>query len=163
MAEGGETIAQRWRHLVGKEFTFTAPEEVGRGFIRLFAMAIGDLNPLYVNWEVASRGPYGDIVAPPTFICETTPYYQGEVDEEGGFTERVRLPLGQTIRAGNDYTFHRLLRPSDIITARWRISDIYERQGRSGRLLFLVVDITYTNQHGELLAENRETLAYRIS
>lgn len=162
MSEQVEPLAQRFRPFLGQEFTFTAREEVGRAFIRLFALAIGDLNPLYVNAEVAARGPYGGIVAPPTFVCETTPYYQGDVDEEGGFTDRVRLPLGQTIRAGNDYTFHRLLRPSDIITARWKISDIYERQGRSGRLLFLVVDITYTNQHGELLAENRETLAYRL-
>ncbi|GBD11209.1 hypothetical protein HRbin23_00861 [bacterium HR23] len=161
MEETG-SVAQQFRHLIGQEFTFTAREEVGRAFIRLYALAIGDLNPLYVNAEVARRGQYGDIVAPPTFVCETTPYYQGEVDEEGGFSDRVRLPLGQVIRAANDYTFHRLLRPTDIITARVKISDLYERQGRSGRLLFLVADITYTNQHGELLAENRETLAYRL-
>ncbi|MCZ6891989.1 MAG: MaoC family dehydratase N-terminal domain-containing protein [Chloroflexi bacterium] len=161
MAEVGN-IAEKYRHLVGVEHTFTAPEEVGRGIIRMFAMAIDDLNPLYVNPEVAARGPYGDLVAPPTLVCETFQYYTGRVDAEGSYADRVRLPLGQEIRASNDYVFHRPVRPSDVVTARWKIGDIYEREGRTGHLLFLLVDISYTNQHGELLAENRETMVNRL-
>ena len=157
MSEGG-SVAEQYRHLIGTEHVFTAPEEVGRASIRKFALALGDLNPVYVDPEVAAQGPYGDVVAPPTLVCETTQYYRGQVDEEGGFAERLRLPLRQEIRASNEYVFHRLLRPDDIITARWRISEIYEREGRSGHLFFVVVDITYTNQKGELLAENRETM-----
>ena len=160
MSELG-SVAEQYRHLIGKEYVFTAPEEVGRASIRMFALAIGDLNPLYVDPKEAGRGPYGDVVAPPTFVCETTQYYTGRVDEEGGFTDRVRLPLGQEIRASNDYVFHQLPRPDDVITAHWRIGDIYEREGRTGHLLFIVVDITYINQRGEVLAENRETMVYR--
>jgi acyl dehydratase len=148
--------------LIGSTYVFTAPEEVGRAAIRQFALAIGDLNPLYVDRQVAVAGPYGDVVAPPTFVCETTQYYRGQVDEAGGFTDRVPLPPGQAIRAGNDYVFHRPLQPDDIITARWTIHDLYEKTGRSGHLLFVVCDIAYTNQNGALLAENRETLAYRL-
>ena len=156
------SVAEQYRHLIGTEYIFTAPEEVGRASIRKFAMAIGDLNPLYLDREHAGRGPYGDVVAPPTFVCETTQYYRGQVDEEGGFTDRVRLPPGQVIRAGNEYVFHQPLHSDDVITARWKIGDIYERQGRTGHLLFVIVDITYTNQRGDLLAENRETLVYRL-
>ncbi len=102
------------------------------------------------------------MVAPPTLVCETTQYYRGQVDDEGGFTDRPRMPPGQPIRAGNDYVFHRPLRPTDIITAHWAISDVYEKSGQSGHLLFVVCHIVYTNQHDERLAENDETLVYRL-
>ncbi|MDH3598847.1 MAG: MaoC family dehydratase N-terminal domain-containing protein [Candidatus Tectomicrobia bacterium] len=158
-----ESVADQYRHLIGTEHVFTAPEEVGRASIRKFALAIGDMNPLYVNRTEAAKSSYGDVVAPPTLVCETTQYYQGRVDDAGGFTDRMQLPEGQTIRAGNEYVFHRLLRPDDVITARWIVRDVYEKSGRTGALLFVVIEITYTNQHGALLAENHETLAYRLS
>lgn len=162
MPEIGD-IANKYRHLVGVEHIFTAPEEIGRGIIRMFAIATGDLNPLYVDRDQAVKGPYGDLIAPPTLVCETFQYYNGRLDQEGSYSDRVHLPIGQEIRASNDYTFHKVVKYDDIITATWKISDIYERQGRTGHLLFLLVDITYTNQHGELLAENRETMVNRLS
>ena len=161
MAKPGSLVDQ-YRHLIGTEHVFTAPEEVGRASIRKFALAIGDMNPLYVNRGAAAQGPYGDVVAPPTFVCETTQYFRGSVDDEGGFTDRVQLPAGQPIRAGNDYIFHQPLRPDDVITASWTIQDIYEKRGRTGLLLFIAVHIRYTNQADVLLAENHETLAYRF-
>ena len=151
-----------YRDLIGTEYTYTAPEEMGAAFIRQFAQAIGDLNPLYMNRAAAAQGPYGGIVAPPTLVCETTQYYRGEVDDEGGFTDRPPMPPGQPIRAANEYVFHRPLRPTDMITACWRISDIYDKHGQSGSLLFVQCKITYTNQKHELLAENTETLVYRL-
>ena len=157
-----DSVARQYADLIGQEYVYTAAEDVGRASIRKFALAIGDLNPQYLDREQAATGPYGDVVAPPTFVCETTQYYGGQVDEEGGFTDRVRLPLGQAIRAGNEYVFHQPLRPDDVITARWKIADIYERQGRTGHLVFMAIDIQYTNQRGDLLAENRETLVHRL-
>lgn len=161
MAES-QSGTEQYRDLIGTEYVFTAPEEVGRAFIRQFALAIGDLNPLYVDREQAAESIYGDVVAPPTLVCETTQYHRGPVDEEGGFTDRARLPPGQPIRAGNAYVFHRPLRPDDVISAHWKIDDVYEKMGRSGHLLFVECDITYTNQHDERLAENHETFVYRL-
>ncbi len=36
------------------------------------------------------------------------------------------------------------------------LADVYERQTRHGPMLFVVSEARYTNQHGELLALNRE-------
>ncbi len=156
-------VVEQYRHLIGAEYVFTAPEEVGRASIRKFALAIGDMNPVYIDRHAAAQGPYGDVVAPPTFVCETTQYFRGDIDDQGGFTDRVPLPARQAIRAGNEYIFHRPLRPDDIITARWKVRDVSEKTGRTGPLLFVLMDITYMNQHGDLLAENHETLAYRLA
>lgn len=149
--------------LLGKEFTYTAHEEVGRAGIRRFALALGDLNPLYLDEEFAATTRHGGTIAPPTLVCETWQYLAGEVDEHGSPIQKVLVdPGGRRHRGGNDYKFFRPLRPDDIITATWKMADAFWRQGRSGRLLFVITDITYTNQRQELLATNRETFIFQF-
>ncbi len=156
-------LLSRLKALGGKEFTFTAPEEVGFASIRQFAMAIGDMNPLYLDHALAGASPHGGIVAPPTFICETNQYLSGMVDDEHGSLNAASIPTDGVIRMGNDYQFFRLVRPSDVVTAQWRVADCFEREGKSGRLAFLVMEKTFRTQSGELLATSRETYAYRLS
>lgn len=149
--------------LMGKEFTFTAPEEIGRAGIRRFAMAVGDMNPLYLDAGFAAAARFGGIIAPPTLVCETWQYLTGDVGEDGGFVRsNIVNPGGRIHRGGNDYQFFQPLRPDDIITATWRLAEAHWREGRSGRLLFVITEISYTNQLQELLATNRETLIFQF-
>ncbi len=147
--------------LLGQEWVFTAPEEVSSASIRKFASAIGDPNPVYHDQDYALKTKYQGIVAPPTFVCETMQYLGGDLDESGTPARRPRIPLGMEIRGGNEYELFQPLRPQDVLTVRWRIADIRERDGRTGKLLFLVSEITYTNQRQEKLAVNRETSIFR--
>jgi acyl dehydratase len=123
-----EDLVAPYRHLIGMERVYTASEEVGRASIRKFALALADHNPHDINGEIARQSKYGDVIAPPTFVCETWQYYGGQPDEQGGFTDGLNMPSGQAIRASNDYIFHRSVRPDDIITASWKIRDIYASQ-----------------------------------
>lgn len=157
-----DDLLERLKALVGTEFTFTAPDEVGFASIRQFALAVGDMNPLYLDHTVAHAGPHGGIVAPPTFICETNQCLSGVVDEEHGSLIAAGIPTDGIIRMGNDYRFFQLVRPSDVVTARWRVAECFEREGKSGRMAFLIMDKAFRNQRGELLATNRETYAYRL-
>ena len=155
-------LLERLKGTVGTEMVVTAPEEVSRAFIRMFAMAIGDMNPLYYDEEYASKTRYGGIIAPPTMIGETVQYLMGEADESGGPARRLTLgTAGAEVRGGNEYEFFQPLRPDDIMTARWKVVDVYEKMGKSGPLFFLVYEIRYTNQREELLAINREWLVFR--
>ena len=65
------------------------------------------------------------------------------------------------LRAGNEYEFFQPIHPDDVLTASWLVKDVYERSGRSGSLIFQVIEATFYNQRGELLARNTETLFYR--
>ena len=149
--------------LLDREWVFTAPEEVGGASIRRFAQSIGDTNPLYYDQEHARQSKYEGIIAPPTLVCETLQYMAGGLNDAGGNDRRPVLPLGGEIRGGNEYTFFQPLRPEDILTVRWRVADVTEKEGRSGKLVFLVSQIIYTNQHGTNLAVNRESTIYRVS
>ena len=158
--DASEALLAELKGMVGKEMIVTAPEPVGPAFIRQFALAIEDDNPIYHDEEYAKGTGYGGVIAPPTYICETMQYLVGEVDEAGGPARRFRLPVGTEIRGGNEYEFFQPFRPDDIQTAHWKVADVYEKQGKSGRLFFLVYEIRYTNQRDELLAVNHEWLVF---
>jgi acyl dehydratase len=146
---------------VGQEVVFQAPEEIGRSAFRQYALAIGDFNPMYSDPEFAQSHGLRDVMAPPTLICDTWQYIDGDMDDRGGLIGRGALGELNGLRAGNEYEFFQPIHSEDVITARWTVKDIYERTGRSGSLIFQVVEANFYNQREELLARNTETMFYR--
>lgn len=147
--------------LRGKEYTWNVTEEVGRSSIRLFALSINHRDPIFSDQEAASQSKYGGIVAPPTFICETWQYRTGELDSKGAPIDWAQHTFeGNSRRAGNEYEFFHPLRPSDVLSVRMRVSDIYTKEGRSGPMVFVVFEYEYKNQNGQLLARHRESMVY---
>ena len=156
-------ITAEIRALVGKEEVFSSPEEIGRATIRRFARVVGDSNPLYLDEAYARRTKYGGIISPPTMIFELNHNLSGDVSEEdGGYTDKVTLPppLTRFIRGGNEYEIFQPARPDDRITVQRKICDIFEKKGKAGILVFVIVEFKYFNQKAELLGINRETLVF---
>lgn len=149
--------------LAGRERRYTAPEELGRAAIRYFAQAVGDDNPLYTDDDYARAHGYDGVVAPPTLICETNQYTGLPRDEDGhsGHSWHFVLPDTRLVRGGNSYEFHRPVRPGDIVTALWRIEEVTERVNARGQAMTVVTSVArYTDQRGDPLATNQETLIY---
>ena len=156
-------ITDDLRAWIGREAVYTAPEEFGRASLRYFALALGDDNPIYCDSDYAKTSVHGDIIAPPTFVCETNQIFKQPLDENGYIGHHWPLPLssGRFIRGGNDYEFFQPVRPDDRVTVIWKINDIYERHTRKlGTLIFVISEARYMNQRGEKLATNRETNIY---
>jgi acyl dehydratase len=157
-------LTDELRAWIGIKREFVAPEELGRAAIRSYALAIGDDNPLYTDEEFAKRHGYPSVIAPPTLICETNQFVPGPRDENGLLTQIFELPLPGTrqIRGGNAYEFTRPVLATDRITITWELTDLSERTTSSGtEMLIATAEATYTNQHGEVLARNRETVIYQ--
>lgn len=151
------------RAMVGRTASYTAPEELGRAAIRMFALAVGDANPLYVDAAYARAWGYDDVVAPPTLICETNQYAGLAADPDGyaGHTWGIEIPGTRKVRGGNAYTFHRPVHPGDVVTAHWTLTDVAERRTSGGLRMVVVTSVaTYTNQHGEDLVTNEETVIW---
>lgn len=156
-------ITPEVKAMVGTEKTFSSPEEVGRATIRRFAIAVGDPNPLYWDEAFAKKTPYGGIIAPPTMVFELVHNLGDEIKEEdGGYSDKILLPppLTRFVRGGNEYEFFKPVRPTDKITFKRKISQIYEKEGKAGALVFVIIEISYTNQKDELLGINRETFVF---
>lgn len=146
-------ITDEMRSLVGVE---SEPSifEIEREPIRRWAEAIGDPNPLYHDEEYAEKSRYQAIIAPPGFIGNYA--YPVKV---GKPTPRVKSPFSKNLAGGNEYEFFKPVREGDVLTATTKLADLYERQGRPeiGRMLFQVIETTYKNQKGEVVARSRST------
>jgi acyl dehydratase len=157
-------ITDELRRWIGREFSYHAPEEIGRASIRYFALAIGDDNRLYFDDEYARAAGYAGVIAPPTFICETNQYAHRQPNDDGYIGHSWELPLSgyRMIRGGHEYEFYRPVTPEDRISVVWRLEDISEhRSSRGGTMLIVIALATFTDQHGEMLARNRETLIFQ--
>ncbi len=156
-------LTDELRNLVGRTATYVAPEPLGRAAIRYFATAVGDDNPVYTDDEAARAAGHDGVVAPPTLVCETNQFIGNPRDDDGfpGHEWGIHLPGTRQVRGGNSYRFHRPVRPDDVVTVTWEITDLTERTTSAG-LAMLVVTSTarFTNQDGDLLVENEETLIH---
>ena len=151
------------RALQGATVVYVAPEPLGAAAGRYFGLAVGDDNPLYSDAEFARSHGLSGVTAPPTLICETNQYANLPMDHEGyaGHTWNIDIPGTRQVRGGNSYTFHRRIRPEDVVTATWRIADLTEKVTSSGSQMLVISSTAhYTNQTGEVLAENEETIIF---
>ena len=156
-----DSLLEQLKATVGRELVFQAPDEIGRSAFRQYALAVGDFNPMYSDREQAVARGLRDVMAPPTLVCDTWQYVDSDMDERGDLLGRGSFRELAGLRAGNEYEFFQPIHPDDVLTAHWLVKDVYERTTRSGTVIFQVIEATFHNQRGELLARNTETLFYR--
>ena len=58
---------------------------------------------------------------------------------------------------GVDSTYHERMRPGDVITSVITATDVYERSGSIGPMLFYITEETWTKQNGEVVKTTRTT------
>lgn len=130
------------RSILGKEFVL-GTFQVTADMITAFAQAVGEMNPIYVDAEAAMEGPSGGLVAPPIF------YDVFRADQ----IPDPKVKFGKVgFNAGQRCEFYAPIRPGDTITMKTRITDVYEKTGRTGKMVFIVRETSYQNQKGERVA-----------
>jgi acyl dehydratase len=141
------------RSILGKEFvlgTFQVSEDLMLGYAR----AVGETSPQYVDPEAAQRTPSGGLIAPPIF------YDVFRADQ----VPDPKVQFGKiSFNAGQRCEFHAPIRPGDTITMKARITDVYEKTGRTGKMVFIVRETTYENQKGEKVAVIEQSQVRRES
>jgi hydroxyacyl-ACP dehydratase HTD2-like protein with hotdog domain len=71
------------------------------------------------------------------------------------------LPLTRAMAGGITVRYHRPVRPGDWLVARRTLTDLYEKSGRSGPLLFYEVTLEVTCESGEPVLTERTTRLLR--
>jgi acyl dehydratase len=128
--------------LDGRVFESASPVDITRELIADFCAAIGETNPLYTDPEAAKLGPHGGLVAPPSLAAIFG-------DGENIFQHYPEFDTRRLL-AGIDAEFLAPIRAGDSITTSSRIKEIYEKTGRSGPMVFIVISSTLRRQHGEV-------------
>lgn len=153
-------ITEAARDMIGVQ-TEPVTGKVYEKEIRRFCYATGDLNPAYFDEDGDNRPESGDVVAPPMFydIPTVNEYPLDKLREDGLPKAGRSLPLKTTriMAGGKEVEFFKPMRPGDTITQIGKIVDIFEKEGRSGPLVFTVFENRYTNQDGELVAIEKLT------
>ena len=77
------------------------------------------------------------------------------------FSALFKAGLVRILDGGMTYEFFLPVRAGDTLTWYVRFVDAKEREGKTGRMVFLSFETTYINQHGDLVAKARNTFRAR--
>jgi hypothetical protein len=73
----------------------------------------------------------------------------------------VEVPLVRLLNGGYDYEFFRYARHGERPFVKSRFKDIYQRDGKSGTLVFVVIEDLYSNERRESLLKTTNMLILR--
>lgn len=143
-------IPEELKKLVGQVVMKPLVFEIEKGTLRKFAQAIEDPNPLWQDEEYAKKTKYGSIIATPVFL------FGLGLPEWQAYQMQLPLPgLKRVMAEGLDYEYFQPVRPGDIITVTGKLVELSEKETRLGKMVLVVVERTYTNQRGEVVAKER--------
>ena len=72
-------------------------------------------------------------------------------------TVEFEQPYSAGLDGGSEWEYFEPVRPGDRITHTVRITDLFEREGRLGNMLFVISEGRFVNQFGTLVALERST------
>jgi MaoC dehydratase-like protein len=125
--------------ILGGEFDRALHEPVTVEELVSFARALGETDPRYVE-------PGPDLVAHPTFCVR----FKGQRFFPDTLPESLKFRM--SFDAGKDIALGVPIRPGDRVTVVSTLHDIYEKTGRTGSMVFVVVRFAMSNQRDETVA-----------
>lgn len=134
--------------LTGKSYTF----EVEKRHVKQFADAIGDPNPLYTDKVYAKNNGYEQRITPPTFAMA--------IGAEGGDFP-IDLDTRRMLHGEQEFIYYRQIHVGDRLHCQMKVADLYEKEGKSGTMQFLILDTEMKDDDGNLVAISRTNIIYR--
>lgn len=151
-------VSDEARARVGTVIERSTGDPVSLRHLREYLIGTDDHESFY---DLASDGP---VITPPLFFFAAMRevVYESELYEDGQHkTTGVAGITGRTLEGGTAYKLHHPLYVGDVLTMEKKLASIEEKNGRSGPMAVVVTDSTFTNQHGDLVAELSHTIIFR--
>ncbi len=127
-----------------------------RSYIWTMCASVENGNPLF--WDDAAAGEITDgPIAPPRCCrCGSAPITgprdapRQHLPLQVHFDLKERLGLPEAVMTDNTIVFHEPVRPGDVLTTRQILRSVSdEKTTKLGTGRFWVIDVEYTNQHGD--------------
>ena len=148
-------LTEEHRALIGRE-EGQVTVEVSRRDIQKYSVATEQRRPEYLRGDEA----------PPMFIFNLF----SEIPElanlraDGlpkGAGTGPRLPLKRVMAGGTEIHQHRPIRAGDVLVGTRKVIDLYEKEGKTGPLIFTVRELAITTSEGERIMEEIQTAIAR--
>lgn len=130
-------------------------EVVTRRDIRKYAIASGQRQRKYLDGDEAPPlyhvALFWDVVE------------REELTPDGVSIDKLlpKFPLTRAMAGGLDIRYHDCIRPGDVLVGTRTLTDIYEKEGRSGPLIFYEVVLEVEREHGEPVITEKTTRILR--
>ena len=132
-------ITDELRNLLDVEF---GPEvhEVEKGMVKKFTESIDDSNPL---WQK---------IVPPTFLAVL------KLEDLYQIVRTAECPLTRILNGGSELEYYQPIAVGDVVSVTGKLVGMRERVGKTGKLIFMILEMTYKNRSGEEVARLRQNL-----
>lgn len=140
---------------------------VSRTDIQRFANATGETDPVYFDLDSARAAGHRDLLAPPYFPYTVRLHAANLVpadalEPDGSASEDVPpLPTTRAMAGETVIEFGDPIHAGDDLLLEKRITNLYEKEGRSGPLVFVTTAFVFTNQHNRQVFHESFTRIYR--
>lgn len=143
-------ITDEHRALIGIE-TKPGTHVIEAGAVRRFCDAVGITDPIYTNPEAARAAGHPERPVPPTYWCS--------IMSPGGELKRPNFDhIGtRNMNGGTEYEYVKPAYVGQTLTCTMQVADIYEKQGRSGRMVFTVLENIWRDEGGDVVTRGRLT------
>src|SRR5574340_1241381 len=119
------------RSIIGKEYPPFAVE-IEKRWVRQFAQAVGDPNPIYRDEAAAKEAGYRSLPCPPTFPFAVVM----EANQSFMILDELGIDKRRAMHAEQGFTYHADICAGDTLTGRQKVVDVYDK--KNGALEFLV-------------------------
>jgi acyl dehydratase len=141
----------------GKEYPPFAVT-VERGKIKEFARAIGDRSPFYLDDAVGRASEWRDIIAPPTFPVT----FRHEAASSEALLSDLGVDISRVLHGEQEFEHFKPIRPGETYLVRTRVTDIYEKTGKSGPMAFVARESTVTDGDNDIVTVIRHITVVRL-
>jgi hypothetical protein len=167
----------QYNGLTGEPRVAHSPLE--KDMVRRFVQAVMDDDPLYYDDDFAKATKFGGVIAPPLYPVHAFRRSPGSPDPLDALKEnreadgssgsggtsvglpQIKSPYKRLLNGGNEIEFYRCLRVGETAVSTSRYVDVSLKEGKSGKLLVVVIETDVRTQDGEPLLLNRQSLIWR--
>ena len=137
---------------IGKEYK-ALDYVICREKIKEYVNAIGDLNPLYLDPEVAKKSNYGCIIAHPMFVVVFARDAMFQLFED----KEININFARLVHGEQEFIFHNVAKENDTMTTYGKIKNIFQK----GNNDFVILETKSYNQNKDLIVEGNWTFVIR--
>jgi acyl dehydratase len=143
-------ITDEHRGLIGIE-TKPGFHLVEAGAVKRFCDAVGLTDPIYTDVAAARKAGYPERPVPPTFWCS--------IMGAGSELKRPNFDHhgSRNMNGGTEYEYLKPAYVGQTLACTARVGDVYEKQGRSGLMVFTIIESIWRDEQGDVVTKSRLT------